>query len=175
MQALAAAGVEIVSKKIDPRVAAFEDALERDIDGALDLVAYEMKWPYQDYIARYGDVIGKRIHSLIERARGMSPADYVALLNKRQAIRAHCRELAAGVGADAYVMLASSGPAIVGLEFSGSRTFIVPGSWLGFPAFSLPVMQSDGLPFGLQLLGVDHTDGDLCSTANWIMQALAGD
>ena len=175
VQALAAAGVEIVSKQNDPRVAAFEDALERDIDGALDLVAYEMKWPYQDYIARYGEVIGKRIHGLIERALGMSPADYVVLLNKRQAIRTHCRELVSGVGADTYVTLASSGPAIIGLEFSGSRTFIVPGSWLGFPAFSLPVMQADGLPFGLQLLGVDHTDGNLCATANWIMQALAGD
>jgi Asp-tRNA(Asn)/Glu-tRNA(Gln) amidotransferase A subunit family amidase len=175
IDALTAAGVEIVSKKDNPRVAAFEDALERDVDTALDLVAYEMKWPFQDYIARYGKVIGKRIHSLIERALSMSPAEYVALLDKRRAIRAHCRELAAGVGADAYVTLASSGPAVIGLESSGSRTFIVPGSWLGFPAFSLPVMQADGLPFGLQLLGADHTDGNLCSTANWVMQALASD
>ena len=175
MHALTAAGVEIAGRENDPRVAAFEDALERDIDTALDIVAYEMKWPFQDYIARYGKVIGKRIHGLIERAVNMSPADYVALLDKRQAIRAHCRELAAGVGADAYVTLASSGPAITGFEFSGSRTFIVPGSWLGFPAFSLPVMQSDGLPFGLQLLGIDHQDSNLCSTANWVMQALAGD
>lgn len=175
MHALKAAGVEISGRKDDPRVAAFEDALERDVDTALDIVAYEMKWPFQEYIARYGKVIGKRIHGLIERAVEMSPADYVALLEKRQAIRAHCRELAAAVGADAYVTLASSGPAITGLEFSGSRTFIVPGSWLGFPAFSLPVMQSDGLPFGLQLLGVDHTDGNLCSAANWVMRTLAGD
>ncbi len=104
----------------------------------------------------------------------MKPADYVALLEKRHTIRAHCRKLAADIGADAYVTLASSGPAIAGFEFSGSRTFIVPGSWLGFPAFALPVMQSDGLPFGLQLLGVDHLDGNLCSTAHWVMQELAG-
>ncbi len=170
MQALAAAGVEIVSKENDPRVAAFEDALERDVDGALDIVAYEMKWPFADYIARYGNVIGKRIHGLIDRANKMTPADYAGLLEKRRAIRRHCRELAASVGADSYVTLASSGPAIVGFEYSGSRTFIVYGSWLGFPAFSLPLMQSDGLPFGLQLLGVDHRDGNLCSTAHWVMR-----
>ena len=82
---------------------------------------------------------------------------------------------AADIGADAYVTLASSGPAIEGFEFSGSRTFIVPGSWLGFPAFSLPLMHADGLPFGLQLLGIDHRDGNLCATANWVMQTLAGD
>ena len=112
-------------------------------------------------------------HGLIERAVKMTPADYVALLEKRRVIRQHCRELAAGVGADAYVTLASSGPAITGFEFSGSRTFIVYGSWLGFPAFSLPVMQSGGLPFGLQLLGIDHQDGNLCSTANWVVRELS--
>ncbi len=175
MEMLLAAGVEIVSKDTEPRVAAFEAALERDIDSALDIVAYEMKWPFQDYIARYGKQIGQRIHSLIERAVEMSPADYLAVLEKRRLIRTQCRELAAAVGADAYVTLASSGPAIEGFEFSGSRTFIVPGSWLGFPAFSLPVMHADGLPFGLQLLGLDHRDATLCSTAHWVMQTLAGE
>jgi Asp-tRNA(Asn)/Glu-tRNA(Gln) amidotransferase A subunit family amidase len=173
--ALSKAGVEIVSKDNDPRVAEFEAAIERDVDTALDIVAYEMKWPFQDYLARYGDKIGKRIHGLIDRARKMSPADYLAVLEKRRAIRARCRELATAIGADAYVTLASSGPAITGFEFSGSRTFIVPGSWLGFPAFSLPVMHADGLPFGLQLLGLDHQDGNLCATANWVMQTLASD
>ncbi|MDB5811034.1 MAG: hypothetical protein JWN94_3156 [Betaproteobacteria bacterium] len=173
--ALSKAGVEIVSKDNDPRVAEFEAAIERDVDTALDIVAYEMKWPFQDYLARYGDKIGKRIHGLIDRARKMSPADYLAVLEKRRAIRARCRELATAVGADAYVTLASSGPAITGFEFSGSRTFIVPGSWLGFPAFSLPVMHADGLPFGLQLLGLDHQDGNLCATASWVMKALSGD
>ena len=173
--ALAAAGVAIVGKDDDPHVAAFETALDRDIDTALDIVAYEMKWPFQEYIARYGKAIGKRIHGLMDRAGKMSPADYLTVLEKRQSIRAHCRRLAAEIGADAYITLASSGPAIQGLEFSGSRTFIVPGSWLGFPAFSLPVMQAGDLPFGLQLLGIDHQDGNLCSTANWVMQTLGAE
>ena len=171
--ALADAGAEIVSKDDDARVAAFEDALERDVDGALDIVAYEMKWPYEDYIARFGDVIGKRIHGLVDRANKMAPAEYSRLLEKRHAIRSQCRALVADVGADCYVTLASSGPAIRGFEYSGSRTFIVYGSWLGFPALSLPLLQAGGLPFGLQLLGVDHRDGNLCSTAHWILRELA--
>jgi len=173
--AVTAAGVEIVTKDNDQRVAQFEDAIERDVDSALDIVAYEMKWPFEDYIARYGDKIGKRIHGLIERAAKMTPADYISVLEKRNSIRNRCRSLAAAVGAQAYLTLASSGPAIKGFEFSGSRTFIVPGSWLGFPAFSLPLMQSEALPFGLQLIGIDHRDGNLCSTANWITQTLAAD
>ena len=168
IKALQDTGVEIVSKENDQRVTAFEDALERGVDGAFDIVAYEMKWPYQDYITRFGDIIGKRIHGLIDRASKMTPADYTGLLEKRRAIRQHCRELAAGSGADSYVTLASSGPATLGLEYTGSRSFMAYGSWLGFPAFSLPLMRSDGLPFGLQLLGVDHKDWNLCSTAHWV-------
>jgi Asp-tRNA(Asn)/Glu-tRNA(Gln) amidotransferase A subunit family amidase len=164
-------GVDVVGKNDDARIAAFEDALERDVDGALDIVAYEMKWPFADYIARFGDRIGKRIHGLIKRAEEMTPHDYVALLNTRRAMRERGRALLEQLSADAYVTLASSGPAVKGFEFSGSRSFIVYGSWLGFPAFSLPLLDVDGLPFGVQVLGADGHDGRLCATAGWIMRA----
>jgi Asp-tRNA(Asn)/Glu-tRNA(Gln) amidotransferase A subunit family amidase len=42
-----------------------------------------VQWPYGDYIARYGKLVGPRIHELVDRARGMSPADYEALLANR--------------------------------------------------------------------------------------------
>ncbi len=174
VQTLASAGVEVVGRDDDERVATFEDALERDVDGALDIVAYEMKWPFEDYIARFGDMIGTRIHGLIARAHQMTPGDYTSLLTKRRAIRRQCRELCAAIGADQYLTLASSGPAPLGLEHSGSRSFIAYGSWLGIPAFSLPVLESAGLPFGLQLLGLAHQDGALCATANWVQQQLGG-
>jgi Asp-tRNA(Asn)/Glu-tRNA(Gln) amidotransferase A subunit family amidase len=172
VSALGARGAKIIGKRDDDRVAAFEDALERDVDGALDIVAYEMKWPFEEYLERFGNVIGERIHKLITRAREMSPGDYNALLEKRREIRRHCRALAEDVGADAYLTLSASGPAIKGFEFSGSRSFLVYGSWLGFPAFSLPLLEVDGLPLGVQLLGVSDSDGKLCATANWMMSEL---
>lgn len=170
LRALQTVGVEVVGKHEDSRIAAFEEAMARDIDGALDIVAYEMQWPFRDYVARHGAAIGQRIRGLMERASQITPADYVALLEKRRNIRAHCVELAKAVGADAYVTLAASSPAPLGLEFSGSRSFIVPGSWLGFPAFSLPLMHVQGLPLGLQLLGLADQDGRLCATAHWMMR-----
>ena len=175
LQSLGAAGVEVVGKSDDPRIAAFEDAMERDIDTALDIVAYEMQWPFQDYVARHGDAIGERIRCLMLRANQITPADYEAMLEKRRAIRAQGMELARAVGADAFVTLAASGPAPEGLAHSGSRSFIVPGSWLGFPAFALPMMEVHGLPLGLQLLGLDRQDGRLCAQANWVMSEFLGD
>jgi Asp-tRNA(Asn)/Glu-tRNA(Gln) amidotransferase A subunit family amidase len=171
IQSLETAGIEVVGKSDDPRIAAFEDAMERDIDSALDIVAYEMQWPFQDYVALHGEAIGERIRGLMLRANQITPADYVAMLEKRRDIRAHAMELARAIGGDAFVTLAASGPAPQGLAHSGSRSFIVPGSWLGFPAFSLPIMEAHGLPLGLQLLGLDRQDGTLCAHAHWVMQA----
>jgi len=170
--ALGAAGVAVIGPEDDARIAALEAALEARFDDALDIVAWEMRWPYEGYLARYGDLIGRRIHGLIERARAMRPQDYEALLARRRELQMQCRTLAADLGAQAYLMLASSGPAIEGFEFSGSRNYLVYGSWLGFPAFSLPVLSARGLPLGLQLLGLGDRDGDLCAVARAVSQCL---
>lgn len=168
--ALQFAGVSIASRDNDPGVARLEAALDAGVDGAIAIVAWEMKWPYEDYIARFGKVIGKRIHGLIDQARKMSPDEYEKLLENRRRVRHLVHETAGG--ADGYITLAASGPAITGLDYTGSRTFLIYGSWLGLPAFSLPLLQVNSLPLGVQLLGAPGTDGALCATANWLMQKL---
>ena len=168
--ALQFAGVPIASRDNDPGVARLEAALDAGVDGAIAIVAYEMKWPYEDYIARFGNVIGKRIHGLIDQARKMSPDDYEKLLENRRRVRHLVHETAGG--ADGYITLAASGPAITGLDYTGSRTFLIYGSWLGLPTFSLPLLQVKGLPLGVQLLGAPGTDGALCAVANWMTNSL---
>jgi Asp-tRNA(Asn)/Glu-tRNA(Gln) amidotransferase A subunit family amidase len=168
--ALQFAGVPIASRDNDPGVARLEAALDAGVDGAIAIVAYEMKWPYEDYIARFGNVIGKRIHGLIDQARKMSPDDYEKLLENRRRVRHLVHETAGG--ADGYITLAASGPAILGHDYTGSRTFLIYGSWLGLPAFSLPLLQVNGLPLGVQLLGAPGTDGALCAVANWMTNSL---
>ena len=168
--ALQFAGVPIASRDNDPGVARLEAALDAGVDGAIAIVAYEMKWPYEDYIARFGNVIGKRIHGLIDQARNMSPDDYEKLLENRRRVRHLVHETAGG--ADGYLTLAASGPAILGHDYTGSRTFLIYGSWLGMPAFSLPLLQVNRLPLGVQLLGAPGTDGALCAVANWMTNSL---
>lgn len=167
-EALEERGVEIASRNTDPGVAKLEDKLEHGVDGGMWIVACEMRWPFEDYIARYGKMIGTRIHGLIDRANKTSPAEYEALLANRRVVQSLFRETAAGF--DGLITLASSGPAPEGLEYTGHRTFPSYGSWLGLPAFSLPLMQVNGLPVGVQLMGVDGSDGALCATARWIME-----
>jgi Asp-tRNA(Asn)/Glu-tRNA(Gln) amidotransferase A subunit family amidase len=38
------------------------------------------------------------------------------------------------------------------------------------PAFSLPLLQVDGMPVGVQIIGRAQRDGDLCALARWLSE-----
>jgi Asp-tRNA(Asn)/Glu-tRNA(Gln) amidotransferase A subunit family amidase len=62
----------------------------------------------------------------------------------------------------------------VGLLSTGDPSFAVPGSLLGVPAMSLPLLSEGGLPVGVQLLGFEQGDADLFATAGAVEQILGG-
>lgn len=160
-------GVDVTSRDDDPEVADLEVQFDRELDGHMDLVAYEMRWPFEDYMARYGPkMLGPKIRELLARARQMTPAHYESLL----ATRHRLQRAAAAVLArcDGFITLACSGPAPRGLAYTGSRTFPSYASWLGLPAFSLPLLEVNGLPVGVQLIGRSGADSTLCSSVRWM-------
>ena len=61
----------------------------------------------------------------------------------------------------------------VGIAATGNPIYVVPGSLLGVPALSLPVLACHGLPLGLQVLGFQHKDGALMATSSAI-EAIVG-
>ncbi len=165
-----ASGIEITSQNEDAEVADLERQFEDELDGHVDLIAYEMRWPFENYLAIYGPrKIGPRIRELLDRARTLTPRDYEA----RLATRHRLRRAAAAVLArcDGFVTLACSGPAPRGLAQTGSRTFPSYGSWLGLPAFSLPLLEVNRLPVGVQLIGRAGGDSALCAMARWMTGA----
>ena len=166
IEGLRSAGVEIATRESDPDVAALEEALDQGVDGRLDIAAYEMRWPFEEYVERHGADVGEAIHRYIKHASGISRDDYRRLLELRSDARARVMTFAAR--ADGFVTLASSGPAPGGLAFTGSRTFLNYWSWLGFPCFGLPLLEVGGLPVGIQLMGFGDADDKLASHAGWI-------
>jgi Asp-tRNA(Asn)/Glu-tRNA(Gln) amidotransferase A subunit family amidase len=54
LAALEARGVKIASCEHDPELATLEDELDGGVDDGVAIVAYEMKWPYGEYVARFG-------------------------------------------------------------------------------------------------------------------------
>jgi Asp-tRNA(Asn)/Glu-tRNA(Gln) amidotransferase A subunit family amidase len=163
-----ARGIDVTSRDDDDQVAELEHQFEKELDGHVDLIAYEMRWPFEDYLARYGArIVGARIRELLDRAAGVTPGDYEALLATRHRLqRATAAVLAR---CDGFITLACSGPAPRGLAQTGSRTFPSYASWLGLPAFSLPLLAIQGLPVGVQLIGRTGADSTLCAIAQWMM------
>ncbi len=170
-ESLAQKGVTLISKHTDTRVAALEESLEANIDSALEIVVYEMQWPFADYIKRYGDLIGPRIHSMIKQAQCMSRDHYTGLLAMQRNLKKQFTDLINDTQSDGVILPASSGPAPVGLDYTGSRVFASYANLVGFPAFTLPLLQAHGLPFGVQLFDVAGHDSALCARANWVIQA----
>jgi len=165
-----ARGIDVTSQHEDAEVAELERQFEQELDGHADLIAYEMRWPFEDYLARYGpQKIGLRIREWLDRARTLTPRDYEARLATRQRLQRAAAAVLARC--DGFITLACSGPAPRGLAQTGSRTFPSYGSWLGLPAFSLPLVEVNQLPVGVQLLGSAGADSTLYATARWMTEA----
>ena len=165
-----AAGVTVLLPEDCPELAAVETATAEAREITLDINAWEWRWPLGSYMAR--DAAGLSPSALERHARSnaMTQADYVAMLARRQAARAAYTALAGQ--ADAVISVTAPGAAPVGLETTGNPIFVVPGSMLGAPGVSLPVLDDGGLPLGMQVLGFPQGDAGVFAVAGWIEDVL---
>ena len=169
IETLGRAGVEIADRTSHADIGEFEAALDGGfVERSIDITTWEMKWPYAQYIERHGDLIEKRVHDRMARAAGITPEQYVNLLADKRVMQERARTMLAG--SDGFITLAASGPAPVGRENTGSRSYLVYATFLGIPAFSLPLLTADNMPLGVQLMGMQGADGALAATANWMMR-----
>jgi Asp-tRNA(Asn)/Glu-tRNA(Gln) amidotransferase A subunit family amidase len=159
--------VQLVTSRDEPAFAALEDDFFGPFaERSVDISAYEMRWPYEQYLAEHADLLEARQRSRLARAREITPEYYAELLAEKAAMKERLKS--AMSGADAILTLSSSGPAPVGHAHTGSRAYLLFASFLHVPAFSLPLLQSEGMPVGAQLIGHAGRDGDLCAVARWI-------
>ncbi len=156
---LTEAGITIATRATDASL----EALERELADAdavsEDILAWEMQWPFTGYARQHPELLGERLHELLARGRHLGVAGYRQRLRRRAAMRAHARRAARGV--DAFISLAASGVAPPGLANTGARSFPIPWSLVGGPSMSLPLLQHQGLPLGVQLMAAPHADRSL--------------
>jgi Asp-tRNA(Asn)/Glu-tRNA(Gln) amidotransferase A subunit family amidase len=125
---------------------------------------------HRDY-EKGGDQLSAVLRKLIERGRGYSAVNYLRAV--------------AGIGSlndmlepvfdeyDAILTPAAPGEAPRGLDSTGNPIFCTLWTYLGTPAVTLPLLQSDaGLPIGVQLVGRRHNDARLLRTARWLVKHL---
>jgi Asp-tRNA(Asn)/Glu-tRNA(Gln) amidotransferase A subunit family amidase len=169
LEGLRRRGIELITREDDAQFAALEDAFFSSfVDRSVDITSYEMKWPFAAYAEREGEKLEKRVHDRLARAAEMTPAYYAELLAEKAHMKARAEKIMGD--ADAMVTLSASGPAPLGHEHTGSRTYLLFATFLGLPAFSLPLMEADGMPLGAQLIGHAGRDGELCGIASGLLE-----
>lgn len=164
---LADGGSEVRSASDDRALAALDAALADADEVSEDILAYEMHWPFASYAEAFPALLGERVRELIARGVAVGDRRYRERVARRETLRAHVRELTPGY--DAFVTLAASGVASLGLENTGARSFPIPWSLVGGPSMSLPLLAHDGLPLGVQIMAAPGTDRSLFAVARWLL------
>jgi Asp-tRNA(Asn)/Glu-tRNA(Gln) amidotransferase A subunit family amidase len=166
------AGIEVVTRHDAPKVATAEAAIADAMSVSMRINDWEGRWPLNTYRNRDAEKLSHLARGRLAKAEAMSLEEYRALLAERARMRAAYGVLADDC--DACVTLSASGPAPIGLSFTGDASFAVPFSLLGVPALSLPLFWLDGLPLGLQVTGFEHGDAATFAVAATIVSLLDG-
>jgi Asp-tRNA(Asn)/Glu-tRNA(Gln) amidotransferase A subunit family amidase len=164
---LRAAGIAIATRHENDEVAAAETAIHGARELSIAINTWESRWPINTYRARDAGKLSKAMLDRGLQAEAMTLEDYRRDIADRDRRRAVYHTLAKEF--DACITLSAPGAAPVGLNSTGNPVFVVPGSMLGVPTLSLPVLDDGGLPLGLQLLGFLHRDVALFATAGSVL------
>jgi Asp-tRNA(Asn)/Glu-tRNA(Gln) amidotransferase A subunit family amidase len=160
---LKSAGIEVLSPQSHPKVAAVEAAIAEARPLSMRINGWESRWPLNTYRNRDASKLSSVMLARLAEAEAMSLDEYRSDLAQRDKIRALHAELAADC--DACVSLAAPAAAPMGLESTGDPNCTVHVSLLGIPAISLPVLNDEGLPLGLQITGFINGDAEMFAAA----------
>ncbi len=158
--------VIVIDRMSNKVVADAEKALEPALLLSRRINAFESRGPLGTYRAKNADGLSRSMLERLAEAEAMTLDDYRADIRKRARIREIYGQL--GGLTDGAITLSATGAAPLGLQSTGDPIFAVPGSLLGVPAISLPVLRAEDLPLGLQVMGFEQQDAALFSLAAWL-------
>lgn len=164
---LEAAGIDVADRHNNSAVAAVEDAIADAMPLSMNINAWEGRWPLNTYYRDMDEaLLSQSAHDRLAQAEAMSQDQYRDLLAERERVRGVFAGLRGTV--DVCVTLSAPGAAPVGLDWTGDPLFTVPTSLLGVPTVTLPVLEDDGLPLGLQVIGFRDEDAALFAAAGGV-------
>lgn len=122
---------------------------------------------------RKPELLSDGLSERLKSGARIAAQDYIRAVNMREALYASVEDVLFDYSA--ILAPASLGPAPKGLGSTGDP--VMNGLWtfLGVPAVTLPVLEADGLPMGVQLIGARRDDGRLLRNARWLARHLAGE
>lgn len=126
---------------------------------------------YGSFLAAGPGAISERLASIIEDGRKVKAVNY----NHARDMQLLCRSALDPLfdRFNAIITPASPGPAPQGLDSTGNPIFCTIWTYCGVPAISVPLLEINGLPVGVQLVGQFGDDARLLRTAHWLVQHLS--
>jgi Asp-tRNA(Asn)/Glu-tRNA(Gln) amidotransferase A subunit family amidase len=113
------------------------------------------------------DGLSARLREIIEHGQQVLAGDYIRALARIPLLNISLDDIFTRY--DAILTPSAPGEAPRDLTVTGSPVFCTAWSLLGTPAVSLPLLQgANGMPIGVQLVGLRGNDGRLLRTANWL-------
>ncbi len=119
---------------------------------------------------RTPDLFGEKVVAMIEDGRRVSGVQYLDALNARYKYYETVEDILVNHGT--ILTPAALGVAPKGLDSTGDPVFCALWTYLGVPAVTLPLLEVDGMPMGVQLVGARRDDGRLLRTANALVKQL---
>ncbi|MFO1086797.1 MAG: amidase [Reyranellaceae bacterium] len=138
------------------------------LDDHAAITAWEGTRNYADERLRNPDKVSRELmDGAMKRGLETSLERYVAAQRKSVAFRAHVDSLFDKV--DVLLCPSAPGEAPKGVEFTGDPRFNSIWTLAGTPCVTLPAgAGTNGLPLGIQLVGLRHADDRLLSIAAWV-------
>ena len=136
-----------------------DSATEDGVKAAGIVQGAELAHHYGPILDRAPELISKQLAECIEAGRRINAVDYVAALEDRKRHYQTLQELYNDYGT--ILTPAALGPAPKDHNTTGNPVFCAFWTYLGVPAVTLPLLEADGMPLGVQLIGRRGDDGRL--------------
>ena len=120
---------------------------------------------------KFPGVISDSLMERIEDGKSITAVDYNRALDIREALNAGLEEIFERY--DAILTPAATGPAPKGHKTTGNPIFNSLWTYLGVPCVTVPLLEADGLPMGVQLVSERHDDGRLLRNSRWLVEHLS--
>jgi Asp-tRNA(Asn)/Glu-tRNA(Gln) amidotransferase A subunit family amidase len=148
-----------------------DSTIENGLAAAQTVQAVEMATNYGPLLDRSPELVNESLAQRIEAGRQVRGTQYFAALEAREQFNATCQELFTNYGT--ILTPAALGPAPADLGNTGDPVFCGFWTYIGTPAVTLPLLEADGLPMGVQLIGARGDDGRLLRTARLLVERLS--
>ncbi len=117
------------------------------------------------------DQLSEGLNARLEEGARVPVCDYISAIASRE--KAYEALFEVFETYSAILTPAAPGPApLLSEGITGSPIFNGLWTYLGMPAISVPLLEINGLPIGVQLVGLRRDDGRLLRTARWLATRL---